>query len=122
MRMMIHNTGGWPDLFPKYKTQKQAKEILNARNLKIRNCNFGGVGQNNLMKFYETREGLLISPLWFIKKDNYNLLIPWSEIVETRKRKLLFATSYRLIIGEPFVSSIDLSERDFKKIRKNLSS
>lgn len=120
MRITIRATSGWPDLFPKYKIQKQINEISDARNLKIRYCNFGGVNQRNLMKFYETAEGLLISPIWLVKQENYNLFIPWSDIVKTSMRKQLFWKSYRLIIGEPFVSFIDLRQKDFNKIKKNL--
>lgn len=121
MRYMLNKTGAWVDFENKYKTTKTPDQ-LNAKKLKISQCGFGGMPMNNLLKFYETFEGLLICQNWIVKGSPYNLLIPWSEIVEYRERKVLFGKSYQLVIGDPFVNFIDLSEKDFKKIQKRIVS
>ena len=40
--------------------------------------------------------------------------------IEVRKRKIFFFTTIRLIIGQPFVTFIDLGKKDFEKIKGNI--
>lgn len=119
MRLMVQNSSGWLDLELKYKTLQKPRET-NGKNLKISSCNFGGIQVNNLFKFYDTYDGLLITPIWIVRKNENNLLIPWNEIVDCRERKMLFGKMFRLIIGDPFVSFIDLSGKDFEKIKNRI--
>ena len=121
MRIMIQKSNGWIDLASKYESKKKPKET-NGKNLKIQNCNFGGDDISGLLKFYDTFEGLLITPVWFVRKSEHNILIPWNEFIEYRERKVFFRKKVRLIIGNPFVSFIDFSEKDFKKIKKRISN
>ena len=119
LRYVLSKSGAWVDFEEKYKTQKTPQQ-LNAKKLKVRQCGFGGMPMNNMLKFYESIEGLLICQNWIVKGSKYNLIIPWTEIVECRERKLLFGKSYKLVIGNPFVNFIDLSEKDFKKIKNRI--
>jgi len=119
VRTVIYEMGGWKSLENKYKTDKQPSNF-NAKNLKIRSTSIEGMGSNNIIKFYKISESLLLKHGWFLKKSKYNVLMPWSEIIEVRKRKVFFFTTIRLIIGQPFVTFIDLREKDFEKIKGNI--
>jgi len=119
MRTVIYEMGGWKSLENQYKTGKQPSNF-SAKNLKIRSISIEAMGYNNVIKLYKTSEGLLLKHGWFLKKSKYNILIPWSEIIEVRKRKIFFFTTIRLIIGQPFVTFIDLGKKDFEKIKGNI--
>jgi len=118
MRRMVYE-GGWKSLVAKYKTKKEPKDI-NARYLKIRSTNIEGSGTNKLIRFYKTPEGLLLKLNQLLGKHPYNVFIPWKEIVEVREKKILFFKTKRLIIGQPFVTFIDLREQDFEKIKEDI--
>ena len=116
MRHSVINSGGWIYLEEKYKT-KQSPTELSSENLKISSCSLEGLQIQNLIKFHKTPKGLLLVPSRLIKNREINILVPWSEIVECRKRKNFLQKTVRIIIGDPFVSFIDLNEKDFEKIR-----
>lgn len=119
LRTALSKSGAWIDFEAKYKTEQIPKQ-LNAKNLKIRTCRFGGLQANNLLNFYETSIGLMICQKGIIKKSDYNLLIPWTEIVESRERSFFLWKAYTIIIGDPFVNMIVLGKRDFIKISQHI--
>jgi hypothetical protein len=48
-------------------------------------------------------------------------MIPWSEITEVQDKKVMFGKYIRLVVGIPFASTIDISEKDFQKISKYIN-
>jgi len=119
IKLVLQNSSGWRHLEPKYKTKNTQAE-LDGRNLKIRNCNLGEIRIKNLLNFYDTQYGLLIKQKWFCKGSEYNLLIPWKEIVAYQEKKILLGKIYRLTIGQPEVSYLELHKSDFKKIENRI--
>ena len=110
------NFGGWASLAEKYATDRSPKYDP-VKKLKIRNCNIGGLGYQNVVKFYEANDGLLLNLIWLFRGQQPNLLIPWKEIKQVERKKQFFNKYVRLEIGNPFVSYIEISERDYFKIK-----
>ncbi|MEO1257662.1 MAG: hypothetical protein AAFZ15_02660 [Bacteroidota bacterium] len=113
-RYILPKLGDWEYLAEKYKTDLDPKDGP-VKKLQIRNCNIGGMGYQNAIKFYEAYNGLLLKPSWILKQSN--LLIPWREIKHVQLKKNFFYKYVRLIIGDPFVSYIEISEKDYSKIK-----
>lgn len=63
-------------------------------------------------------EGLHLSvPLPF-RPGHPPLLIPWEDIVDVRKRSVLWMTSYALQIGTPHVGTVSVQEKVLQAIRE----
>lgn len=121
LKLYLPYQGGWIDLEEHYKLVEKLK-YKKLKNLKIKNCDIGGLSSNNIFKFYESESGLLIKRSRLFRVNKYDLLIPWNQFKNIKTRKTLFGKTIRLIIGNPFVSYIDLSERDYKKIENKIKA
>jgi len=115
MRIIARNFGGWKYLERKYATKKNPED-LQARNLKISQCNIGGMSASNLFKFYESKKGLLITPVFIVRKEETNVLIPWNQFAETTTKKIFFGKTGKITIGKPALTYLEFSGRNFTKI------
>ncbi len=116
---VLPNMGDWRILEKRYRTEKDSKSG-NSKYLRVKNCNIGGVAYSNVVKFYEVDNGLFLKLIWVFKGKAKNIHIPWDEIKHAQKIKSFIGSKYRLIIGDPFVTFIELSEKDFLKIKSKI--
>lgn len=86
----------------------------------MKNCNIGGIAYSNVVKFYEVDNGLFLKLAWIFRGKSKNIHIPWDEIKHAQEIKSFFGSKYRLIIGDPFVTFIELAEKDFLKIKSKI--
>ncbi|MEZ4933046.1 MAG: hypothetical protein R2788_13120 [Saprospiraceae bacterium] len=120
LRYILPKFGGWSKLAEKYGTDRDPK-TENVTNLRIWYCNIGGMKYKNVVRFYETNDGLLLTQMWLFKGNQPNLFIPWKAINDVEDRTILFQKRKRLNIGHPIVVSyIELWEKDFRKIADHL--
>lgn len=117
MRFFLKRYNGWITLEKKYKTLKQQLE-LNGKDLTINRSSLGG-GRwlRNIISFYETDKGLLLTQTRMLRGSQFNILIPWKEIVACRQIKIGKQKTIQMMIGNPKEGQIDLEEKDFLKIR-----
>ena len=119
VRYILPYFGGWKDLEAHFQTDKDPK-YEPVTKLKIRRCNIGGMGYENVVKFYAMQEGLLLKQIWLFRAGQKSVLIPWKEIKDMQEKKVLFNKIIRLVIGDPFVTFIEIRKTDFLKMENYL--
>ena len=117
---VLPKLSGWSNLAEKYGTDR-IPEHEAANYLRIWYCKIGWINYRNVVRFYEVNDGLLLSLRWLFRGRQKNILIPWSEFKEIQERKILFIKRVKMVIGNPQISSIELFEKDFLKIKHRLN-
>lgn len=108
----LHNKG-WRNLQERYLF---TSNDFNGEKVNIRKITIEGVGYQNMVRIKTSANGMYMRnsfPISFISKP---LMIPWSEITDVQDKKALFGKYKRLVVGKPFASTIDLSEKDYMKL------
>lgn len=114
---ILPHLGDWKTLERKYGTHKKPQEMV-AKRLRIYSCKIGGLNYKNVVQFYATQQGLLLTQFWLFGWNQQNLLIPWKEIRDLQFRKELFGVKwFQLGIGFPNISQIDIPQVYFKEIK-----
>ena len=82
--------------------------------------NIGGLNMKNMVKGYKTHKGLFLTQYLFFQGPNPNLMIPWEEFQAAEERRFLFIKRYRIPVGNPQVSYIDITPRKYALIADRL--
>lgn len=93
-------------------------DYFNGEKLRIRQMSISGVNHQNTLEIKASGQGLYLKLIFPFNAFSKPLLIPWDEIVDIQDSKVLLMKFKRLIIGKPFISTIEMSEKDFKKVQK----
>ncbi|MBX2874358.1 MAG: hypothetical protein KTR30_19715 [Saprospiraceae bacterium] len=111
MRDWTANNKTWRALLSAYKTSETNK-TLSGKYLDIVFYYFDKEYVRRIYKFYETSEGLLITPSsqFFLKQ---NVLVPWSAIDPTELQQRDIGTMQRLEIANTGPAKIDIIRTDF---------
>lgn len=124
MRYAINHSPEWQCFLESYESAVEPTD-LTATNLKIRHIKMDGAESTGLIKFYKMNQGLLLSQSKIIRRGASNILIPWEDIVQVRRRKVAIQNWVRLVIGDPFekkfVGYIDIHPSGFEQMRDKLS-
>lgn len=72
-----------------------------------------------ILKYNE--HGIYLKLLLIFSLFHKPVLIPWQEITEVQFKKILFSKYVDLVIGDPTVGVISISESVFNKIKDNIS-
>ncbi|MEL7148724.1 MAG: hypothetical protein AAFO69_20285 [Bacteroidota bacterium] len=121
VRYIIPQLGGWKHLAKHYSTPQEAN-MVQGEKIRIRQINVGGVNMKNIVLFYKTQQGLFMAQMALFRGHQSNLMIPWDAFTEIRHKKVLFFKQVRLIVGSPEISYLEMSARDFEKIRDRVES
>jgi len=108
---------GWNNLQERYRCNSYT---INGKTIRIKSLSIDGISSQNVVRIKVSNQGLYlrcISPFDIFSKP---LLIPWTEITDIQNKKAFIGSYKRLVIGNPFASTIDFAERDFNKIRSYL--
>lgn len=119
VRYVVPNLGGWKHLAKHYSTPQEAN-MISGEKISIRQINVGGVNMKNIVRFYKTHQGLFMAQMALFRGHQSNLMIPWEAFTEIKHKKLLFFKQVRLIVGSPEVSYLEMSARDFEKLRDRI--
>ena len=84
----------------------------------IRSLSIDGVGSQNIVKIMVSNRGLFMKATIPFNLFSKPIMIPWTEIVEVQEKKVMFGSYKRLVVGNPFASTIDIPEKDYHKINK----
>lgn len=117
--VVIPNLGGWKKLAKQYGTTQRADTIMGER-IHFGEINIGGLNMKNMVKGYKTHKGLFLTQYLFFQGRNPNLLIPWEEFQPAEERKFLFIRRYRIPVGSPQVSYLEISARKYELIADRL--
>jgi len=117
MKFMLKTYAGWIALEKKYQTLKKPSQ-LNGGNLNINKSSLGGgIWLKNIISYYSTDAGLLLTQLRILRGSKFNILIPWKDIIACKEIKMNDQKFVQIIIGDPKQGQIDIEEKDFQKIR-----
>ena len=106
---------GWRKVEKQFLSSQKAKAVKGER-LSIRSANIGGFSYRNMLRIISTKKGLFISMPWPFKMAHKSVLIPWKALAlkdsgADKNKKC------RVDIGRPVLTSMDLKEKDFKKLQ-----
>jgi hypothetical protein len=74
----------------------------------------------NAIKLKYDYQGFYLKTVFFFRLFHPPVFIPWTEIKQVRNKKILFTQQKELVIGEPFVAMITISESVFNKIKDHI--
>ena len=117
--VVIPRLGGWRKLSQKYVTTKKANAIMGER-IHFGEINIGGLKLQNMVQGYKTNQGLFLTQYLFFQNQPPNILIPWEEFQPAEERKILFFRRYRIPVGDPQVSYLEMSARNYERIADRL--
>lgn len=117
--VIIPNLGGWKKLAKHYATNQDKNTVMGER-IHFGEINIGGLNMKNMVKGYKTHKGLFLTQYLFFQGPNPNLMIPWEEFQAAEERRFLFIKRYRIPVGNPQVSYIDITARKYALIADRL--
>ena len=106
---------GWNNLQERYLHQSN---YFNGERIKIKNISIDGLSSQNVVKIMISNHGLFMKPSIPFNIFSKPILIPWTEITDVQEKKVMFGKYKRLVIGNPFASTIDIPDKDYYKISK----
>jgi len=104
---------GWKTLQDKYLFQSNDFE---GEKVSIRHMTIDGMSHQNTIIIKTSLQGLYMDhklPFGLFSKP---ILIPWKDITNVQDKKVFFSYYKRLVIGNPFVTTIDILLKDYNKI------
>lgn len=117
--VVIPNLGGWKKLAKHYTSNQQANTVMGER-IHFGRINIGGLNMKNMVRGYKTHQGLFLTQFLNIFGTSPNLLIPWDEFQPSKEQKMFFFKTYRLPIGNPQVSFLEMSEKHYSILADRL--
>lgn len=109
---------GWNNLQERYLYQSKD---FDGEKISIRNLMIEGVGTQNIIRIKISSKGLYMKMIIPFNLFSKPIMIPWNEIYDIQDKKVMFGKYKRLVIGNPFASTIDISDKDYYKINKYIS-
>ena len=117
--VVIPNLGDWKKLARRYPTNQSPKMVTGER-IHFGQINIGGLNMKNMVKGYITHKGLFLYQYLDILGRSPKILIPWNEFQSVEVRKILFISTYRVYVGQPTVSYLELSRRSYDRLADRL--
>lgn len=117
--VVIPNLGDWKKLARHYGTNQRANTVMGER-IHFGRINIGGLNLKNMVRGYKTHQGLFLTQFLNFTGTSPNILIPWDEFQAVEERKILFFKTYRLPIGDPQVSYLEMSEKHYSVLADRL--
>lgn len=109
---------GWNNLQERYLFESKD---FHGENIKIRNVSIDGLSSQNVIKIKISGQGLYMKPSFPFNLFSKPVVIPWNEIFDVQEKKVMIGKYKRLVIGNPFASTIDIPDKDFHKISKYIN-
>lgn len=109
----ILHTRGWKTLQDKYLFLPNDFE---GEKIRIRHMTIDGLSHQNTIIIKISLQGLYMKHTFPFGLFSKPVLIPWKEIINVQDKKIFFSDYKRLVIGNPFVTTIDISIKDYNKI------
>jgi hypothetical protein len=110
--LKYYHDKGWKKLQGRYRCRTN---YFFGKDIKIRKVTIDGVGNRNTIRFKTSEEGLYMKPLFPNYIVSKPVLIPWTEIKNIQDKRILLKKYKKLVIGNPLIATIELSEADFHK-------
>jgi hypothetical protein len=105
----------WSSLQEKYG---YGSEDFYGEIIRIRSIGVEGMTYQNVLKIKVSEKGMYMKFRLPLNPFSKPVLIPWSEIKDIQDKNVMFAKFKRLVIGDPFVATLDIPVKDFIKISK----
>lgn len=107
---------GWSSLTERFRTESAFTGIR----IGIISGSINWVQYNNSLVLKFNAEGIHLQPAIFFRLFHPPIFIPWHEIKAVKDKKVLFQKSTDLIIGDPKIATINISQSLFKKLEAYL--
>jgi hypothetical protein len=109
---------GWNNLQERYL---YPLADFDGEKISIRNLMIEGIGTHNVIRIKTSSQGIYMKMIIPFNLFSKPIMIPWNEISAIQDNKVMFGKYKRLVIGNPFASTIDISDKDYYKISKYIS-
>lgn len=76
------------------------------------------ISYRNAMVLFCNEEGIYLKPFLMFRLFHQPILIPYHRFSEIEERKILWAKTKVLHVGDPVFTKIEIHERTFKQIQK----
>ncbi|MDJ1506675.1 hypothetical protein [Xanthocytophaga agilis] len=103
---------GWARLASSYRNDSP----FEGKHIGIITARINRVNYKNCLSLKCNEEGLYMRPILFFRLFHPPVLIPWKDIVDVKEKKILFFTTKKLTVGEPSVSSIEISRFTYSQL------
>ena len=117
--VVIPNLGDWKKLAQRYGTNQSPKTVTGEK-IHFGQINIGGLNMKNMVKGYKTHKGLFLYQYLDIVGRAPKILIPWDDFQSVEERKILFIKTYRVYVGQPAVSYLEFSKRNYERLADRL--
>lgn len=107
---------GWSALATNY----QFDGLFTGQRIGIISGSINGVNYNNSLILKYDDEGIYLKTIFLFRLFHKPVLIPWEEIKSVRDKRMLLFAFKELIVGDPLVARIGLSEGVYDKIRSHI--
>ncbi|WP_309941639.1 hypothetical protein [Aureibacter tunicatorum] len=106
---------GWSDLVEKYKMNNR----FTGKRVGIISASVNASNYQNCLILKYNDDGLYLKTTIFFKLFHPPIFIPWTEVKSVREKKILFTRYNELIIGDPFIATIKLRAKTYRKIQNS---
>ena len=107
---------GWTNLEAGYIN----KDTFYGERVGIISASINRANYRNALILKYNKDGIYLKPIILFRMFHKPVLIPWKEIKEVRDKRILFNTLKELVIGQPVVATITITEEIYRKIESNL--
>ncbi|HTB52187.1 MAG TPA: hypothetical protein VK718_05360 [Ferruginibacter sp.] len=103
---------GWAELEAQYQTE----DIFTGDSIGMISGIVKNVRYNNALVLKYNQDGIYLQGALIFKLFQKPVLIPWKDISVSESKKTLFRTYRELVIGEPVIARLMVSESEYKRL------
>lgn len=105
---------GWGKLVEKFR----ANDKFEGKRIGLISATINSANYNNAIILKYNYQGMYLKTAFLFRPFHPPVFIPWSEIRETRDKKIFFINLKELVIGDPFIAMITLKASVYNKLEK----
>lgn len=115
MFRQMAKASGWNRLVAEFSTELDGKTVK-GRRLKMRSATFNGIPYQLVLRPVVIKQGLLLRFIKPLPSSHPSIVIPWRAFTEVRAIKRGRQTNYLISIGQPEITTMELTQADFKEL------
>ena len=115
MFRQMAKASGWKKLVSDYRTDLNGKSIKGKR-LRMRTATFNGIPYQTVLRPVAIKQGLLLRFIQPLPSSHPSIVIPWRAFKTVRKIQQGGRTNYIISIGDPVITTMELTHTDFKEL------
>ncbi|MEN0003590.1 MAG: hypothetical protein AAF798_05585 [Bacteroidota bacterium] len=116
---VLAKQSGWRKLAERYAITEVPKKMKGVP-LNVWSASIGGFSYQNVLRMKSSAKGLIIWMTWPFSLSHKAIRIPWKAITKVEEHTQLGRPAKRLVVGDPVVTTIDLSKKDYNRVQGEL--